>query len=300
MWPTVVLMSNGVVHSKASKSLTPRKHPPYLKMVSDAIVTLKERNGSSQYAIGKFIQDKYKDLPTNFKKRLLNQLKKLVASDKLVKPASKAKPAAKTDTKKAPPKKKPAAKLNQTPKAMPAANNSSKHYGKSFEEAADILGVSRSKLKRICTSLDIKGWLHTSNKSDSHSSNFQRSNEHNPATHTEHAMYSSTRVETILIDELGQPKTTLKNSVKPLTIKATYKEDTVRFPFILSDGLTKLKEQIATRFPLKLESFRLKYEDKDGDIILIACDSDLDLSANDFRRPDGHTVIRLMVCLLVS
>ncbi|PWA40820.1 PB1 domain, RWP-RK domain, Lambda repressor-like, DNA-binding domain protein [Artemisia annua] len=108
-------------------------------------------------------------------------------------------------------------------------------------------------------------------------------------------MYSSTRVETILIDELGQPKTTLKNSVKPLTIKATYKEDTVRFPFILSDGLTKLKEQITTRFPLKLESFRLKYEDKDGDIILIACDSDLDLSAKDFERPDGHTVIRVVI-----
>lgn len=155
-------------------------------------------------------------------------------------------------------------------------------------------------MKRICTSLGIEGWSYTPNKSDSHSSNFWGSNEHNPATHIEHAMYSSTRVETILIDGLGQPKTTLINSVKPLTIKATYKEDIVRFPFILSDGLTKLKEQIAKRFPLKLESFRLKYEDKDGDIILIACDSDLDLSANDFRRPDGHTVIRLMVCLLVS
>ena len=155
-------------------------------------------------------------------------------------------------------------------------------------------------MERICTSLGIKGWPYTPSKSDSHSSNFRGSNEHNPATHTEHAMYSSTRVETILIDELGQPKTTLKNSVKPLTIKATYKEDIVRFPFILSDGLTKLKEQIAIRFPLKLESFRLKYEDKDGDMILIACDSDLDLSANDFRRPDGHTVIRLVVCLLVS
>ena len=46
---------------------------------------LKERNGSSQYAIGKFIQDKYKYLPVNFKKMLLIQLKKLVASDKLVK-----------------------------------------------------------------------------------------------------------------------------------------------------------------------------------------------------------------------
>lgn len=113
-------------------------------------------------------------------------------------------------------------------------------------------------------------------------------------------MYSSTRVETILIDELGQPKTTLKNLVKPLTIKATYKEDIVRFPFIPSDGLTNLKEQIATRFPLKLESFRLKYKDREGDTITIACDVDIALLVNEFDKPDGHTVIRLMVCLIVS
>lgn len=49
-------------------------------------MTLNERTGSSQYAIRKFIQDKHKDhLPANFKKMLLNQLKKFVASDKLVK-----------------------------------------------------------------------------------------------------------------------------------------------------------------------------------------------------------------------
>ena len=113
-------------------------------------------------------------------------------------------------------------------------------------------------------------------------------------------MYSSTRVETILIDGLGQPKTTLKNSVKPLTIKATYKEDIVRFPFILSDGFTKLEELIATRFQLKLGSFSLRYEVEDGDMILIACDSSLDVSVDDFRQPDGHTVIRLVVCLLVN
>ena len=101
-------------------------------MVSDAIVTLKERNGSSQYAIGKFIQDKHKDLPANFKKMLLIQLKKLVASDKLVKVKasyklpSTAKTVAKTKAvpakAKAAPKAKPAAKAKPAPKATkPAA-----------------------------------------------------------------------------------------------------------------------------------------------------------------------------------
>ncbi|PWA67435.1 histone H1.2 [Artemisia annua] len=95
-------MTNGVIHSKASKSL---KRPPYLEMISNAILTLKERNGSSHYAIRKFIQDKYKDhLPANFKKMLLIHLKKFVASDKLVKvKASYKLPSA------AKPKSKPAA-----------------------------------------------------------------------------------------------------------------------------------------------------------------------------------------------
>uniref|UniRef100_A0A6N2L4K3 H15 domain-containing protein n=1 Tax=Salix viminalis TaxID=40686 RepID=A0A6N2L4K3_SALVM len=60
------------------------QRPP--KMICDAIVTLKERSGSSQYAITKFLEDKHKKhLPANFRKLLLVQLKKLVASAKLVK-----------------------------------------------------------------------------------------------------------------------------------------------------------------------------------------------------------------------
>ncbi|KAK3009184.1 hypothetical protein RJ639_013524 [Escallonia herrerae] len=64
----------------------PRAHPPYVEMIEEAIVALKERTGSSQYAIGKFIEEKQKDhLPSNFKKLLLVQLKKLVAGGKLTK-----------------------------------------------------------------------------------------------------------------------------------------------------------------------------------------------------------------------
>ena len=49
-------------------------------------MALKERTGSSQIAIAKFIEEKQKsNLPPNFKKLLLVQLKKLVANGKLVK-----------------------------------------------------------------------------------------------------------------------------------------------------------------------------------------------------------------------
>ncbi|KDP40281.1 hypothetical protein JCGZ_02279 [Jatropha curcas] len=63
-----------------------RAYPPYSEMINEAIMALKERTGSSQIAIAKFIEEKQKpNLPANFKKLLLVQLKKLVANGKLVK-----------------------------------------------------------------------------------------------------------------------------------------------------------------------------------------------------------------------
>ncbi|VFQ65321.1 unnamed protein product [Cuscuta campestris] len=70
---------------KAAVTKKPRAHPPYAEMITEAIVALKERTGSSLVAIAKFIEDKEKDLPPNFRKLLLGQLKKLVVSGKLTK-----------------------------------------------------------------------------------------------------------------------------------------------------------------------------------------------------------------------
>ncbi|KAL9401413.1 hypothetical protein Peur_005262 [Populus x canadensis] len=61
----------------------PRAYPTYHE---EAIVALKERSGSSQIAIAKFLEEKHKsNLAANFKKLLVVQLKKLVANGKLVK-----------------------------------------------------------------------------------------------------------------------------------------------------------------------------------------------------------------------
>jgi len=111
-----------------SKPRTPALHPPYFEMIKEAIVSLKEKTGSSQYAITKFIEDKQKNLPANFKKVLLTQLKKLVAGGKLVKvKASYKLPAAKSASAAAPAKAKkkvaakPKAKVASKPKAKTVA-----------------------------------------------------------------------------------------------------------------------------------------------------------------------------------
>ena len=55
-------------------------------MVKEALLALKERNGSSPYAIAKYMQEKFKPvLPANFKKILSLQLKNQTMRGKLVK-----------------------------------------------------------------------------------------------------------------------------------------------------------------------------------------------------------------------
>nr|AGC59897.1 histone H1 subtype 6 [Vicia unijuga] len=100
--------------TKTSKPLT--SHPTYEEMIKEAIVGLKERTGSSQYAIAKFIEEKHKQLPPTFKKLLLQNLKKNVASGKLVKVKGSFKLS--TATKPAPATKKPAL---AKPKTKPVA-----------------------------------------------------------------------------------------------------------------------------------------------------------------------------------
>lgn len=140
--------------SKKKASAKPKvapSHPPYIEMIKEAIIALKERTGSSQIAIAKFIEEKHKShLPPNFKKLLLVQLKKLVASGKLVKvkgsfklPAA-SKPAAKKPTgEKAVAKKKAAAK----PKAAAKKPASAKAKGVAVKSK-----VTKPKAKAAKTS----------------------------------------------------------------------------------------------------------------------------------------------------
>ncbi|KAI3787167.1 hypothetical protein L1987_41428 [Smallanthus sonchifolius] len=193
-----------------------------------------------------------------------------------------------------------------------------------------IYVVSRSTLKRICRSHDIPRWPYSRTPNDSdpllkpdqtdaaiHASEralttlvLGTSNAtnriHDPATLTEHSNHTSTLVvhpkaQKKLPVGRAKPETTIRDShidniaANTLTIKVTYRKNTVKFSFRLSDGLAKLEKLVATRFQLALGSFSLKYEDEDGDMILIACNNDLTASLVAFTRPDVQTVIRLSV-----
>ncbi|RZS06235.1 hypothetical protein BHM03_00036878, partial [Ensete ventricosum] len=92
--PVVGSLQVGAKPAKTKKAKTttepkakkPAAHPPYAEMIKEAITVLKERSGSSLYAIGKFIEDKHRaHLPSNFRKIVLLQLKRLAAAGKLTK-----------------------------------------------------------------------------------------------------------------------------------------------------------------------------------------------------------------------
>ncbi|KAI3694326.1 hypothetical protein L1987_77290 [Smallanthus sonchifolius] len=224
---------------------------------------------------------------------------------------------------------KPIRKRKRTDRSI-SLEEISKHYGKTMEEAADTLRVSRSTLKRICRSHGIPRWPYSRTPNDSdpllkpdqtdadiHASaialttlvlgTFNATNRtHDPATLTEHSNHTSTLVVHPKATKklpVGQakPETTIRDShidniaANTFTIKVTYRKNTVKFSFRLLDGLAKLEKLVATRFQLGLGSFSLKYEDEDGDMILIACDNDLTASLVAFTRPDVQPVIRLSV-----
>ncbi|ESQ28895.1 hypothetical protein EUTSA_v10023271mg [Eutrema salsugineum] len=68
--------------------------------------------------------------------------------------------------------------------------------------------------------------------------------------------------------------TTLHN--KLVSIKATYREDIIRFKISTeSVSITELKQQVAKRLKLETAAFELKYLDDDSEWVSVSCDADL-------------------------
>lgn len=60
-----------------------------------------------------------------------------------------------------------------------------------------------------------------------------------------------------------------------ITVKATYKEDTVRFKFLPSAGCQQLLEEIAKRYRLAVGTFQLKYMDDEEEWVMLSSEADL-------------------------
>lgn len=91
-----------------------------------------------------------------------------------------------------------------------------------------------------------------------------------------------------------KPQFSSRPEVKTVTVKATYKEDIIRFRLPLSSGIVKLEEEVSKRVKLEVGTFDLKYLDDDHEWVLIACDADLQ-ECVEVSRSSGRNIIRLLV-----
>lgn len=91
-----------------------------------------------------------------------------------------------------------------------------------------------------------------------------------------------------------RPRLAARQDMKSVTIKATFREDIIRFRFSLSSNIVELKEEVAKRLRLEVGTFEIKYLDDDHEWVLVACNSDLQ-EFLDLSRSSGSHVIRLLV-----
>ncbi|MCO5572080.1 hypothetical protein L7F22_025831 [Adiantum nelumboides] len=80
----------------------------------------------------------------------------------------------------------------------------------------------------------------------------------------------------------------------PITFKAIFLEDTVRFRLNPQSNLLKLKQEVGKRFKLQTDSFDLKFLDDEEEWVMLTCDVDLVECIETFRASGGNHV-KLMV-----
>ncbi|KAK4425023.1 protein NLP9 [Sesamum alatum] len=88
---------------------------------------------------------------------------------------------------------------------------------------------------------------------------------------------SSNSCSTRSYNEKTPPKNEVScgDSGAKITIKAVYKEDTIRFKFEPAKGCFELYEEVGKRFRLEIGQFQLKYLDDDEEWVMLVNDSDL-------------------------
>ncbi|KAL7111147.1 hypothetical protein ACP275_05G069600 [Erythranthe tilingii] len=97
------------------------------------------------------------------------------------------------------------------------------------------------------------------------------------------------------VDQHRMPRFSARPEVKTITIKATYREDIIRFRLPTDSGIVKLNDEVAKRLKLEMGTFDIKYLDDDHEWVLIACDADLQECMDVSRSSGASNIIRLLV-----
>ncbi|KAM7465201.1 hypothetical protein LguiB_012763 [Lonicera macranthoides] len=168
----------------------------------------------------------------------------------------------------------------------------SKHFGKKLDDAAQILGVSRSTMKRACRHHNIKKWP-APKRRKVNALRVCSGNEGIEGTY---------KAETLCSDPPPRPATAgisykasnsrQEQDVGTVTIKATHGGHTIRFQLPYLSRKSDLVEKVTTRLSLNEGSFNIQYQDEENEWILIACDEDLEECIGIWK---GKSIIKMLV-----
>ncbi|KAM7491494.1 hypothetical protein LguiA_034415 [Lonicera macranthoides] len=178
------------------------------------------------------------------------------------------------------------------------------HFGKKLEDAAKILGVSRSTMKRVCRERGIKKWPFPKRKKfnpslppHKHANEFvEGRKERNLKCGRKEPSSSDMPPEQPTAAVLSNKTSAMPMQVvRTMMVKATYGDDIVKFQLPFSSKMTELVEKVTMRFPVVMDTpLSIKYVDDDGDWVLIACDEDLQECMGSLRLL-GNTAIKMLV-----
>ncbi|THG13622.1 protein NLP3-like [Camellia sinensis] len=154
---------------------------------------------------------------------------------------------------------------------------------KSIQVAADNLKVSRSTLKRVCRSYGFPRWPPRKKNmvGSSQPSESSPGVDHQQIPQLSFDLPFNQASATVVH---ANPHNRAIEDANSVTMRAKYINDiTIKFRLSLSSGLVELQQQIAKRLHLEAGSYSVKYKDEEDDVILIACDDDLQGCISTYR-----------------
>ncbi|XP_057548953.1 uncharacterized protein LOC130827298 isoform X2 [Amaranthus tricolor] len=155
--------------------------------------------------------------------------------------------------------------------------------GKKLQDAADEAGVSRSTFKRRCRKNGIQNWAKRKNNTNHLNANKYKRNTMPVDTFMFHdASKTSTKEAFRVVSQQDAGACEYSSRVNKAAssiqflVKASYKDDILRFNLESTSSMAELKEKVQERVQvLEDGKFKIKYQDDDEDWVIMACNDDL-------------------------